>query len=58
MLLFGRSCTNQLQIALVSISSLTFLALVLCKFPDVYILFPLIFLYFSLDPIYVPLVSL
>lgn len=32
MLLFGRSCTNQLQIALVSILSSTFLALVLCKF--------------------------
>lgn len=58
MLLFGRSCTNQLQIALVSILSSTFLALVLCKFPDLHIPFPLIFLYFSLDPIYVPLVPL
>ena len=58
MLLFGRSCTNQLQIALVSILSSTFLALVFCKFPDLHIPFPLIFLYFSLDPIYVPLVPL
>jgi hypothetical protein len=46
MLLFERSCTNQLQTALVFILSLIFLALALCKFPDLHIHFPLTFLYF------------